>query len=208
MRTLDYLSEPGFDVHTAVGARGQVMGFDVVNRVYEAPSDERQWTALKYGGCRPCTSLKVGGVYYLFFVSTYGEHLTSASSARPRETAENQYEIVRDRTNVESQDLVYARDYDGVIEILEAKSYPPQVGEMPTAEEAQCKEILVQPDLLATKAALLKFAEDSGIDLRDLLESAARHFSSPAIAPWRTELTDDEINGLIHDDEQALGDVP
>ncbi len=61
-------------------------------------------------------------------------------------------------------------------------------------------------DFARTEAAMRQIAGRQGIDFDNLVQEASEHFQGTSVNPHAVDLTEEDINRLMEDDDQALRD--
>ncbi len=59
-------------------------------------------------------------------------------------------------------------------------------------------------DFAGAESSMRQIASQQGLDFDKLAQEASEHFRNPTVSPYASDLTDEEINLLADDDDQAL----
>ncbi len=59
-------------------------------------------------------------------------------------------------------------------------------------------------DFAGAESSMRQIVRQQGLDFDKLAQKASEHFRDPAAAPYASDLTDEQINLLADDDDQAL----
>lgn len=71
-------------------------------------------------------------------------------------------------------------------------------------QSMQSSKGIEEIDFASAEVAMKKLAKEQGLDFDRIVENVSLHFRNSDFSATRNKLTDDDINRLVEDDDQAL----